>query len=260
MTAPLRSVIVDDEPLARRLLRSLLAQDGGVEVVAEAGNGREALSAIARHRPHLVFLDVQLPGLDGFEIAEALEARAVEGMERPAIIFVTAYDQYALRAFDVHALDYLLKPFDGERLSKAVRRARDQLGRGGSGELDHRVVSLLEELRTRERFAERLVVKTDGRIRFVAVDDVDWIEADRKVLRIHSGKQIYVVRDSMNGIAERLDPRRFLRIHRSTIVNVDRIEELQPWFQGDYVLILRDGTKLTSGRVYRDAVQQLIRR
>jgi two-component system, LytTR family, response regulator len=250
----LRAVIADDEPLARSLLRSMLVDHGDVEVVAEAGDGRSAVRAITEHRPDLVFLDVQMPELDGFGVVETL------GVDRmPPVIFVTAYDQYAIRAFDIHALDYLLKPFDAERVDRALRRAQSRLSEPGLADLGLRLAELLKGAREPgKKFPERLPIKREGRVRFVDMDEIDWIEADGKTLRVHAGKEVHVLRDTMTSLEARLDPKRFTRLHRSTIVNMGRIREVQPWFQGDFVVILSDGTRLTTGRVYRDNVRKLI--
>ena len=249
-----RAVIAEDEPLQRALLRSLLADQPRVEVVAEAGDGVAAVEAIREHRPDLLFLDVQMPELDAFGVIDEI------GLERmPVTIFVTAYDQYALKAFEVHALDFLLKPFDGERLGKAVRRALDQLRRPAVPDDSAQLLALLAELRTRGAYPERLPVRSEGRVRFVDVAAIDWIEAAGKHVRIHAGPETHELRETMASVERKLDPRRFLRIHRSTIVHAARVKEVQPWFGGDYVLILRDGTRLQSGRGHRDAVVGLIR-
>ncbi len=255
----MRALIVDDEPLARRFLRSLLANvSPAVEVVGEAGDGEAALQAIRAHRPDLVFLDIQMPGMDGLALLQALAPDPA-----PHIVFVTAYDRYAVQAFDLQAVDYLLKPFDGERLERAVRRAAERMRSDArtKGAGDPRLLEILEELRRRAGggYPERLPVKTEGRIFFVEVDGIDWIEAVNKVVHLHAGGEVHVLRESLSGLAERLDPERFLRIHRGAIVNVARIREVQPWFQGDYVVILQNGKRLTSGRGFRDGLRRLLR-
>lgn len=249
----IRTLIVDDEPLARERLRTLLADEPDVAVVGECGNGREALRAITEQRPDLVFLDVQMPELDGFEVL-----RRLGGTGAPAIVFVTAYDQYALRAFDVHALDYLLKPFDRERFGNTLRRVRVELQRSAAGVLDDRVKRLLLALDRKTQFDQRLAIKSGGRISFVPTEEIEWIEAADNYVRLHTESGVHLLRSTMNEIEERLDPDQFVRIHRSAMVRIARIREIQPWFNGEYVVILRDGTKRTSSRGYRDRLHALI--
>jgi two-component system LytT family response regulator len=255
VTRPIRTAIVEDEPHARTLLRSMLvARHREIEIVVEAEDGPSAVDAIRRHRPDLVFLDVQLPEMNGFEVLDAVGAESL-----PVVIFVTAFDQYALRAFDVHAVDYLLKPFDAEHLDRSVSRAVATLDRRGATEITRRMTELLAEVQgARRRTSRRIPVRADGRTRFVEIADIDWIEADDKVLRIHAGRDVHVIRDTMSSLEARLDPEVFLRLHRGAIVNVRRIHEVQPWFQGDYLVILKDGTKLTSGRTYRENLRRLL--
>jgi two-component system LytT family response regulator len=247
----IRSLIVDDEPLARTRLRALLAEEEDVEVVGEAGDGLEAVARAHELAPDLIFLDIQMPSLDGFGVLEALDPDRL-----PAVIFVTAYDQYALRAFEVHALDYLLKPFDRERFARALDRYRAQAGRAESAEASQRLLALLEERKDPRRPLERVVIKAMGRVFFLKTEEIDWIEAAGNYVRLHAGAEAHLLRETMNGLEARLDPQRFLRVHRSTIVNVDRIQELQAWFHGDYMVILRDGTQLTLSRSYRQKVQE----
>jgi two-component system LytT family response regulator len=235
----LRSLIVDDEPLARELLRRMLAQHGDVEVVGECGSGTQAVEAVREARPDLIFLDVQMPGLDGFGVLSELAP------DIPEVVFVTAYDQYALRAFDVHALDYLLKPFDEERLARAVDRARAHLRRPDAEGDRRQILALLDELRATRAFLQ-------------PVADIDWLEADGKYVKVHAGQRTHTIRETMTQLAEMLDPRRFLRISRSAIVNVDRIREIQPWFRGEYVVIMQSGAEVTSTRGYRDTLKALL--
>jgi two-component system LytT family response regulator len=238
----IRTIIVDDEPPARQWLLDLLRQEESVEVVGECADGFAALEAIERLQPQLVLLDVEMPGLGGFEVVETL------GTAAPAIVFVTAFDQYAVRAFDVHAADYLLKPVDPERLREAVRRAVLRLQRESGPATEARSAALAL---TGRKYPEWLLVKTDGRSRFLRVRDIDWIESQKNDVAIHAGPAEYVYHLSTAGIEARLDPVKFLRIHRSTIVNVERIKDLYPLFNGDYGVTLKDGTTLTMSSTYR---------
>jgi two-component system LytT family response regulator len=250
----LRALIVDDEPLARKRVRRLLAAERDIEVVGECSEGAEAIEAISSLRPDLVFLDVEMPGLTGFDVIESL-AQA----ELPLFIFVTAYDRYALRAFEVSALDYLLKPFDRTRFTKAVARAKLRLARSDRGELQQQTLALLDTLRARTQHVERLVIKSDGRVFFLKTTDIDWIEAEGKYVRIHVGKESHLLREAIGALEAQLDPQRFPRIHRSTIVNIDRIRELQPWFHNEYRVVLRDGTQLMLSRSCRKRLSELLR-
>ena len=243
----IQALIVDDERLARKRIRSLLKNERDVEVVGECADGAEALAAIRKQSPDLVFLDVQMPEMDGFQVLQE-----VGGDRMPAVVFVTAYDKYALRAFEVHALDYLLKPFDEDRFGEALRRAKEQVLGGSNGELHDRLIALIEHLRSGERYVDRLLVKASGRVLFLKTEDIDWIEAAGNYVRLHVGRESHLLRETMNTIETRLDPAHFLRIHRSTIVNLDRIKEMQPWFSGEYVVLLKDGTELRLSRGYRD--------
>ncbi len=249
----IRAVIVDDEPLARERIRSLVGQEPDLELVGEAGYGQAAVELVRREKPDLVFLDVQMPGLDGFGVLQALGDEVP-----PAVIFVTAYDQYALQAFDVHALDYLLKPFNSRRFKKAVLRARTELTREHPPEVNERLLSLLEGLRSGRRPPERIVLKSAGRVSFLKVDEVDWVEAEGNYVRLHVGAHSHLLRETMKNIEGRLDPDRFIRIHRSTIVNTDRIKELHPLFHGEYAVILRDGTRLTASRGPDNKLRRLL--
>jgi two-component system, LytTR family, response regulator len=253
----LRVVVADDEPIGRQRLLRLLQAEPETEVLAACADGEEAVEAIREHAPDVVLLDIQMPHLDGFEVVAALgEAH------QPAVIFVTAHDHYALRAFEVHAFDYLLKPVDQERLRDAMGRAMAPATRAPQGSNTRRILTLLEELNTRERSRgrDRLVVRTPERAFFLRTETVDWVEAAGKFVHLHVGRSIHALRESMAELEQELDPVRFLRISRSAIVNIDRIQEIQPWFQGDYVLILTDGVRLTSTRGYRDNMRKLLGR
>jgi two-component system LytT family response regulator len=251
----IRTLIVDDEPLARERLRTLLQQESDVQVVGECADGRQALSAISADAPDLVFLDIQMPALDGFGVLQSLEDRPL-----PAVIFVTAYDQYALRAFDVHALDYLLKPFTAKRFQKALERARAELERGENGKtgFEQRLINLLEDLNGEKRHPKRLVVKSSGRVYFLKIDEIDWIEAEGNYVRLHVGTNSHLLRETMKGMEAALDPDRFIRIHRSTIVNTERIRELQPLFHGEYAVILTDGTRLVASRGPENRLRRML--
>ena len=244
----IRTLIVDDEPLARDRLRRFLAAEPEIEIAGEAGDGCEAVAAIRQLQPDLLFLDIQMPERDGFDVLRELDPD-----EMPVIIFVTAYDQYAVRAFDAQALDYLLKPFNRERFAQALARAKAQLRQETSDELRQRLFSLLEQLESERQYLERIVVKTTGRVFFLRTVEIDWIEAAGNYVRLHVGREAHLVRETMSRLEAQLDPRKFLRIHRSTLVNIERIKELQPMFSGDYNVVLQNGTELTLSRTYRDS-------
>jgi two-component system LytT family response regulator len=246
---------VDDEPLGRERIRTLLGDDAEVEVVGECSDGKQAISSIERTRPDLVYLDVQMPEMDGFAVLDA-----IAGERMPAIIFVTAYDRYAVRAFQVHALDYLLKSFDRERFQDALRRAKEQIRRSQEGLWNDRLTGLLEDLQARQTRLTRFVIRSAGRIFFLRVEDIDWLEAAGNYVRVHVGRESHFIRETLQSVEGRLDPTRFLRVHRSTVVNCDRIKELQPLFHGDYVVKLRDGTELTLSRNYREKLAGLLGR
>ncbi len=243
----IRALIVDDEPLARERVKRFLAGEPDVEVIGECSDGIQTVEAIETLKPDLIFLDIQIPEADGFAVIEKI------GVEKlPPVIFITSYDQYALRAFDVHAVDYLLKPYNQERFQLALERVRAQLQNGQTDVLDERLRSLLESLKPEQKYLERLMIKSSGRVIFLRTEEIEWIEAEGNYLRIHAGREAYMLRETMNNLAARLDPNKFARIHRSTLVNIERIKELQPMFGGDYVVILHNGTQLTLSRSYRD--------
>ena len=233
----IRALIVDDEALARERVRTLLKGEPGIDVIAECSGGRDAVERILAERPELVFLDVQMPDLDGFDVLEAVASEWL-----PQVIFVTAYDEYAIKAFEVHAIDYLLKPIEPERFRKALARVakRDLL-------------ALLDD-----RPIDRLVIRTRSKVSFLKPSEIDWIEADGKHAVLHAGRETHVVRHTLTRLEQRLVPHGFVRVHRSAIVNVDRIKELEPWFHGEYVVILKDGTKLTSSAAHSQALHRII--
>ena len=254
-TPLIRVLLVDDEPLARDMLREMLEGDPDVTIVGESCNGREALEAIRAHSPDLLFLDVQMPEVGGFEVLASLEKGQI-----PHVIFVTAYDQYAVRAFEVQALDYLLKPFDQERFDLSWQRAKAQVirDRNGGVSMDRRILALLEELKAGNKYLERLVIKAGGRIYFLETGEIDWIEAEGNYVSVHSAKKSHMLRETISSLESQLDPKKFVRIHRSAIVRLDFIQELQPWFHGEYRVILQDGTQLTLSRNYRDKLQEAL--
>jgi len=250
----IRALIVDDEPLAREWVRSAVAEDPELEVLGECGDGFEAAESIRRLKPDLVFLDVQMPGLDGFGVLEALSPEEI-----PAVVFVTAFDQYAVRAFEAQAVDYLMKPFSKERVEEAVRRVRELVKGKSLEDFRESVAKIVEKIRRDRSFPEWVLLKADGKNVFVKVKDIDWIESSRNNVRIHVGQTIYLLHETTSAIASRLDPKKFLRIHRSAIVNIERIKELHPWFNGDYAVVLRDGTQLTLSSSYRDRLKEFRR-
>jgi two-component system, LytTR family, response regulator len=252
MTTPsTRVLVVDDEPLARERLRTLLQEEPGFDLVGEASDGITGAESIMALSPDLVFLDVQMPGADGFDVIDA-----VGPDKMPFVVFVTAYDRYALRAFDVHALDYLLKPFDRERFRQTLVRAQAQLDRNNGGDLERRLTAIVQDLKPAKARTDRFVVKSGGRIFFVRTGEIDWIEAAGNYVRLHVGPTSHLLRETMNAIEGRLDPEKFFRIHRSRIVNTERIKELQPWFNGEYVVVLHNGMQLRLSRSYREKLEE----
>ena len=251
----LRTLVVDDEPHARALVRSMLRGMGDVELVAEAEDGPTAASLLKKGGVDLVLLDVQMPEMSGFDVIDAVGPHRM-----PAIVFVTAYDRYAVRAFEVHAIDYILKPYDRPRLASAIERAGEYARFVRGDQSAARLVSMLEQVRARREYPERLVVRGEDRLTLVELREVGWIEANDKTLHIHAGTQVFVTRGSMRALEDQLDPHRFVRVHRSLMVNAAHVRELRPWFQGAYTVVLRDGTTLTSGRTYRDNVLALLSR
>jgi two-component system LytT family response regulator len=250
----IRTIIVDDEPLARDSMRVLLERDSEIELVAECANGHEAVQAIQELAPDLLFLDVQMPEMDGFEMLARVKTACL-----PVVIFVTAHDQHALRAFEVHALDYLLKSYSDDRFEAALRRAKEQIRQKKVNEISQRLVALLDSQKQEKAqtppepgaYLTRLVVKSGGRVFFLKAAEIDWIEAADYYVYLHVGGKSHLLRETMNALEKQLDPRKFQRVHRSTIVNLDRIKELQPHAHGDYSIILQDGTPLKLSRSYR---------
>lgn len=262
---PLRVAVAEDEPLTRAQLVQYLREYPAVEVVGEATSGREAVDLVRHARPDLLLLDVQMPEMTGLE---ALDRLVDEGHPLPAVVFVTAFDHHAVRAFELHALDYVVKPFDGERLEQAVERARNRIKTGHMARFGNRMAGLLQDhgvgadalgdLALGTPYTDRLAVRTGGRVDFVRVDDVDWIEGSGVYARLHVGDKTYLLREALTRLEEQLPPRRFVRIHRSAIVNLDRVRSLDHLARGEYVVYLHDGTQLKLSRSYRDRLQDLL--
>lgn len=250
----IRTVIIDDEPLARRRLRTLLSGDPEIEIVAICADGFQAVTAIRQHLPQLVFLDVQMPEKDGFEVIQDLQQGPL-----PLIVFVTAFDQYALKAFEVSALDYLLKPFDEERFRKTVERAKRRIREPKSGH-DQQILEFIREWKNRPKYLEKFAASSEGRICLLPVERIDYIEASRNYIRIYVGKMSYLIRETVQSIESQLDPSKFLRIHRSVIVNMDRIRELQQTFHGSYRVILTTGRSFNLSRKYKDRLPRIAKR
>lgn len=251
----IKALIVDDEVLARNRIREILKKDPDIQLVGECGNGREAVDAILEHAPHLLFLDIQMPEMDGFTVLKTLPQERL-----PTVVFVTAYDQYALRAFEVYALDYILKPFDAERFDRTLQHAKSQIRQARGIVLNQGLLNLLSELKERpkSKLPDRLVIKSSGRVSFLKVNEIDWIASEGNYVRLHVRKETHLLRETLNQMEERLDSDQFRRIHRSTIVNLDRIKELQPWFHGEYRVLLQDGTRLLLSRKYREKLRDLL--
>ena len=252
MSERIRALVVDDEPVARGHLRALLEDRGDVQVVDECGDGRTAIDRIRALSPDLVLLDVQMPELDGLGVVRAI------GPERmPAVVFVTAHDQHAVEAFEVHALDYVLKPVHRARFNGAIDRVVGLIRSGSAMQRSRPLAEAVERL-SPAAASERLAIRSGDRVLYLRVADIDWIEAADDLVRIHVGKSVHDHRATMSQIEHRLPPSRFVRIHRSTIVNLERVREFQPWFQGDWILVLADGTRLQSGKSYRKRIKELL--
>ena len=241
----IRTLIIDDVALARQRLKRCLKSDAEIEIVGECDNGAKAVADIRALAPDLIFLDVQMPALDGFGVLAALKNERM-----PAVIFVTAYNDYAIQAFEVNALDYLLKPVDCERLSKAVRRAKTQSSR--NDDLDTRFRAMLEDLKTGSKYIKRLTIKLTGRTVLLPIDEIDWIETHGNYLKVHAGHESHLIRATMQSLETKLNPEKFVRVHRSVIVNVEKIKEIYPRSNGDQDLVLQNGRQLMLSRNYRD--------
>ncbi|HMZ78287.1 MAG TPA: LytTR family DNA-binding domain-containing protein [Acidobacteriota bacterium] len=243
----IKTIIVDDEQLARNRIRRMLKTDPSILVVGEFASGEEALIAIKAQPPDLLFLDVQMPGMDGFGLLSALEEN-----ELPVVVFVTAFDQYALKAFEAFALDYLLKPFDRKRFEKTVQRAKQVIEHQRLSRTSQNLAALLENLKPQTSYLERLAVRQGDGLRFIKIESVDWIEAEGNYVKLHAGQESHLLREPLSHLETRLDPKRFVRIHRSTLVNLDRVIEIHPLFHGNCCIVLQDGTQLTMTRNYRE--------
>lgn len=244
----IRTLIIDDVALARERLKRCLASDSEIEIVGECDNGAKAVADIRSLAPDLIFLDVEMPAMGGFGVLEALKDE-----RSPEVIFVTAYNEYAIQAFEVNALDYLLKPVDCERLSKAVERAKSRLAQSGRDDhFDSRVRAMLEDLKTGSKYLKRLTIKLTGRSILLPTDEIDWIETHGNYVKVHAGRESHMIRGTMQSLETKLDPEKFVRVHRSVIVNVEKIKELHPRSNGDQDLVLQNGQQVVLSRNYRE--------
>ena len=249
----IRTVIVDDERHARQKIRTLLARETDIEVLRECANGPDAIQAIRELKPDLVFLDVQMPGRDGFEVVRDA------GVDAKHVVFVTAFDQYAVKAFEVQALDYLLKPFDRTRFDMTMQRVRDRL-RNGAEELQEQLRALVDQVKADREPLDRIMIKSAGRITFLRTTEIDWIEAADNYIRLHAGKESHLIRETMASVEQQLDRRKFVRVHRSAIVNIDSIAEIRSLFHGDHSILLRTGAEIPLGRSYREKLEAVFGR
>ena len=248
----IRALIVDDETAARERLRMLLAKESDVEVLGECETGAEAVAAVRAHQPNLLFLDIQMPEMDGFDVLRAL------GPALPIVIFVTAFDRYAVKAFEVHALDYLLKPFKPARLATALAHAREQLAARSEGTLTQRIRTLLDERTAAAPVPiTRVAVRQGERVRFIRTDDLDWVEASGNYIVLHSGGEKHTLRETLGAFEAKLPPKHFLRLSRSVIVNLERVREAEPGFNDEHFVLLKDGTRLTMTRGLRELQERL---
>ena len=247
----IRALIVDDEPPARAVIRKMLAEDADIEIIGECSNGIEAVKSICKLAPDLLFLDIEMPEMDGFALLAAFDESKI-----PAVIFVTAYNRYAVKAFEVSAVDYLLKPFDHERMATALQRAKANLREKTDEDRNDSIIELLQQIHAKEQTFDRFVIKQNGRVLLIPVEEVDWIESNGNYVLLHTVSGKYIIRETMKHIELRLDPQKFIRIHRSTIVNIDRIKELQIHFNEEHLVILKDGSQLVLSRRFREKLSQ----
>jgi len=250
----IRVLVVDDEAPARRKILRLLRQESDIHIVAEADGAEAAVAAIERHKPDLVFLDVQMPGTDGFGVVQAIASKNM-----PRFVFVTAHDHYALKAFEVHAFDYLLKPFNEERFRAALQRVREEHAQAGNG-VASQLQALLAQLQKERSFPERILVQENSRAHFVAARDISWVEADGNYLQLHCGTKTYTLRATLDSMKDLLDPKMFVRINRGSLVRLDAIREMQPWFHGEYKVVLQDATELRWSRRYVKLRPELLKK
>ncbi|TNE70670.1 response regulator transcription factor [bacterium] len=240
-------LIVDDEPLARKRISSLLEQDSSVTVIGVCANGLEALKVIETQTPDILFVDIQMPEMSGFQLIETVGPNKI-----PATIFVTAYDEFALKAFEVHAMDYVLKPFENERFFNTLERAKQIIINQKTDDLQEKVVRILEDLNAKKNYVKRIMVKNSDKVFFIEANEIDYLESSGNYVKIHSLGKHQLVRDTLTNMLSNLDPEQFFRVHRSTVVNIDKVKELQPWFHGDYLVVMKDGTKLNMSRNYKE--------
>ncbi len=259
----IRALIVDDEPLARQTIRLLLKDDSEIEIIGECGDGARAVNFVGKHSPDLIFLDVQMPEMNGFEVVKKINTEKM-----PAVVFVTAFDRYAIRAFEVNALDYLLKPFGDERFAEALRRAKAEIKNQELHNLSRRLVALLEnqtdekppnEKPAEKEYFSRLTIKSNGRTFFIDTGEISWIAADDYYAQVHAHGKSYLLRETLNELEANLNPQKFVRIHRSTIINLDYLKEMRPFFHGDYIVVLRDGTELRLSRSRRASLESALK-
>jgi two-component system, LytTR family, response regulator len=249
----IRTLIIDDEPLPRERIRTLLAEHRDIEVIKECRDGQEAVNTILAERPDLVFLDIQMPELDGFEVI-----KAISPIYLPAIIFVTAFDAHAIRAFEVNAIDYLLKPINAARFGKAVLRAIERLNQSTETVPGRKLLEFIKQLRTEHQYTTRFVVRSGSKLSFVRSCDVDWIDAADNYVRLHVLGREHLVRDTLKSVETQLNPDVFIRVHRSVIINLDRVESVEPYTHGEYVVTMKDGVKLTTSRSYSERLRTLL--
>ncbi len=248
----LRVLVVDDEPLARERLRTFLSREPGIVVAGECGNGNDAVVAVRQNHPDILFLDVQMPGLGGFEVLERLQEQVP-----PAVVFCTAFDQYAVKAFEIHAVDYLMKPFDRERFKVALERAVRRVSTGKPDDIQTKLAAMLADVRAGAKQPERIPIKSNGKVSFVMISEIDWVGSADNYVELHVGTHSHLIRETMTSIAERLPTEEFVRISRTAIVNLSRVKELQPLFHGEYAVTLTTGARLTLSRSYRDQLPRL---
>lgn len=254
----MRILIVDDEPLARERIREMLKTEQDMELIAEAENGSAALNSIENHLPDIVFLDIQMPDMSGFQVLQKLDPETLSRI--PVIIFVTAYDQYALQAFEFHALDYLLKPFDRERFAKTLERAKSQINRFSGEDSNQRILNLLQQINPAANYLEWLTVKKDERIRLLKTNDIQWVESQGNYVSLKFAEESELIRETMDNLETQLDPRIFVRVHRSALINAHHIKELQVWRRGEYRIIMQDGKIFTLSRGYRHRLDEFLKK